>query len=346
MPLFIDAAAVSASSGDKQEKIKRFYRPYEQKLYRFCASPEVLRQCQLSDRAASSPLDEHWESIKAIPFQAITPRLSNAPTADKGERDTLADLPDELSNLHLRGCGSSSFELINTGQHYFFYRKLHEHVPGTMLIEAARQAVYHHLYNHTTHARGHITVTLSELNARFFGYAELMYPVELVVDDLDQTPHSKPKNIHYRVSIYQRQTLLATIDTKAPIIDIGLFERIRNVLLFDDNWFAPLDSRKLNCFVVTHNGTRHPVSPLAISRAGCVTALSSEIDTNATSLHVELDGMTSLTLPVATCEKITPALTWTFAELSAKELLSLSEIIKRAFRQVADPLTSLSKVPQ
>ena len=39
--------------------------------------------------------------------------------------------------------------MFNDTKNYFFYRKHHEHVPGIMLMEVARQAMYAQFYKYS-----------------------------------------------------------------------------------------------------------------------------------------------------------------------------------------------------
>lgn len=217
---------------------------------------------------------------------------------------------------------SSSFQFINNADNYFFYRKAHEHVPGTMFIEAARQAVYHHLYTHTNHKRGAVTVSVNELNASFSAYAELMYPIELVVDNMTPTDTSSPKKIHFRVSFYQRQVLFATIDTKATVIDIALFEKTRNIFIYADDWFAPITQSKLVC---TIDG--QPVTLLAIGKRGCVTTVP---EGSATTLSIAYDGKISFTSGIRSRRRGQHAC-WDFDATGFDGLQQISDMIKRGF---------------
>lgn len=115
---------------------------------------------------------------------------------------------------------SSSFSFINQADHYFFYRKPHEHVPGIMLLEAARQTIYYQLYTHSAHKLGDVTVSLSELSSKFHAYAELMYPIEIVVDDLTEGDSLRPRVVRYVTSFFQRGALIAEIESVAPVVGL------------------------------------------------------------------------------------------------------------------------------
>lgn len=74
--------------------------------------------------------------------------------------DKLYSLPDwGRSNL-------SSYRVMNDTCNYFFYNKPHEHVPGLMLIEVARQAMYHYFYSHSGYLRGDVSISIKDLGLR------------------------------------------------------------------------------------------------------------------------------------------------------------------------------------
>lgn len=222
---------------------------------------------------------------------------------------------------------SSSFQFINEADNYFFYRKSHEHVPGTMFIEAARQAVYHHLYSHTDHVRGEVTVSLNELNSKFFAYAELMYPIELVVDNLIPSDTFLPKKIHYRVAFYQRQTLFATIDTKATVIDIRLFEKTRNIFINSDDWFSPIKQSTVSCSISDNGGRKSDIALMGLGKSGCITTST---DFDATCIKISYGGTLSFSSHIRS-RKQSQYSTWEFLDMNFNTLQNISDMIKRGF---------------
>lgn len=274
--------------------------------------------------------DASWNTVRALPYQIAAPYLleKNGAAGQDGSRlnHELEKFCESVSAVRR----SSSFEFINDADNYFFYRKAHEHVPGTMFIEAARQAVYHHLYRYTRHERGAVTVSLNQLTANFYAYAELMYPIELVVDDLSQGDPSLPKNLYYRVAFYQRQNVFAIVDTKATVIDIPLFEKTRNIFIFSDDWFAPISQSKLTCTITAADGRSSGVTLLGLGKNGCITT-SPEIATHsAKSMHIRYDGKLGFSTSVKVRQQGQHS-SWDFLDLSFGDLQTISDIVKRGF---------------
>ncbi len=328
LPLYLTESDIQSCT---DSHILRNYVPCENKRRKFTISQDIQRKNpvdgSLADGAAA---DDDWSKVRALPYQIVAPHLPQKTDSSglngSGPENAVASLCESIPAIHR----SSSFQFINKADNYFFYRKAHEHVPGTMFIEAARQAVYHHLYSHTNHVRGEVTVSLNDLNASFFAYAELMYPIELVVDDLSPADTSSPKKIHYRVAFYQRQTLFATVDTKASVIDIRLFEKTRNIFIFSDDWFSPIQQSKVLCTISDNDGRESEVMLLGLGKNGCITT-SPDIDfIDARSMHILYDGKLSFSTNIRRRKK-TEYSTWEFSDINFNDLQSISDMIKRGF---------------
>ncbi|WP_445177883.1 AfsA-related hotdog domain-containing protein [Pseudomonas sp. McL0111] len=327
-PLYLNQETVASSA---HSKILRNYVECASRRRKFDMSAELLgKRAMESAFARGVDTDDDWSKVRALPYQIVTPHLLKQSDASA----TAIDSPEAAVSVLCESIPaiqrSSSFQLINNADNYFFYRKAHEHVPGTMFIEAARQAVYHHLYHHTNYARGSVTVSVNELNASFFAYAELMYPIELVVDNMTPTDTFSPKKIHLRVAFYQRQMLFATVDTKATVIDIGLFEKTRNIFIYADDWFAPIHPSRLVCTLSDGEGRQAQVMLKGLGKAGCVTT-AADIDlTEVVSLHVLYEGKLSFTGSVRNVGQGRHC-TWEFSEVDFNGLQVLSDMIKRGF---------------
>ncbi len=245
---------------------------------------------------------------------------------------TLKDMAAQLAasvNLPRR---SSSFLFVNDARHYFFYRKTHDHVPGIMLVEAQRQAIYYHLYSRSAWVRGEVTVSLNNLQAHFFDYADLMYPIEIIVDDLAAVPVEKPRKVCFRVSFYQRARLIAVIDTDATVIAIDQFKKIRNTFMHGGDWFTPIDDL-ISCKVSRLSpdaGERigPSVRLAAVSKHGLRLESSDPAQLFA-EMQVEIansDGNTfcanAILETVRKCES-----TWRFKDAASEDLLMLGMII-------------------
>jgi len=328
IPLFLDEETIQSST---RNPVLRNYVEGANQRRKFDISPELMGKRPMEAAFASgADADDEWSKVRALPYQIVTPHLlketdTGGLAGDRPEH-AVAALCDSIPAIRR----SSSFQFINNADNYFFYRKAHEHVPGTMFIEAARQAVYHHLYHHTNHARGEVTVSVNELNASFFAYAELMYPIELVVDNMTPTDTFSPKKIHFRVAFYQRQTLFATVDTKATVIDIRLFEKTRNIFIYSHDWFAPITSSKLVCAISDGQGRRADVTLLGLGKNGCVTTTPAIDLIDPVALHVVFNGKLSFTGNIRGSGQGQHS-TWEFSEIDFNGLQILSDMIKYGF---------------
>ena len=119
---------------------------------------------------------DEWNTHRGVPHQLMQKFLSNELHYDFSN-------PDIIDRYRTLCCifaenRSISTNLINSGDHYFFYRKAHEHVPGTMLIESHRQSVYSLFYKIHSELFGHVTISLKSLNSNFFSYIVLYHSIE------------------------------------------------------------------------------------------------------------------------------------------------------------------------
>ncbi|WP_085656350.1 AfsA-related hotdog domain-containing protein [Pseudomonas sp. B11(2017)] len=321
LPLHLDEATLAAAA---HNPLSRRFGAGTDGQAAFGVAPELMKRNRLGAAfAEGGEAQNEWERVRALPYQIVAPQ--GALEGDDAEQ-AVAQLCEAIPAIRR----SSSFRFINNADNYFFYRKSHEHVPGTMFIEAARQAVYHHLYHHTGHARGDVTVSVNELNASFFAYAELMYPIELVVDNMTPTDAESPKKIFFRVSFYQRQTLFATIDTKATVIDMRLFEKTRNIFIHASDWFTPIHQSKLTCTLSDSQGRKADVLLVGLGKDGCVTTTPEVGFIDAVTLHLGYEGKFEFSSAVRSVGegKYT---SWEFPTLGFNDLQVLSDMIKRGF---------------
>jgi hypothetical protein len=330
VPLYLNEATIESNA---HSPFLRNYVPCANQHSKFAVSPNLLAKGAMDGAFANGvEADDDWSKVRALPWQIVAPHLLKETDAGTDNlKQALAALCESIPAIRR----SSSFQLINDANNYFFYRKEHEHVPGTMFIEAARQAVYHHFYHHTTHARGAVTVSLNELNASFFAYAELMYPIELVVDNISPTDSSSPTKIHVRVAFYQRQKLFATVDTKATIIDIRLFEKTRNIFIYSDDWFEPIKQSKLVCTISDKHGRKSDVRLMGLGKNGCVTTNPGTDLIDPVALHVSYQSKFSFVGNIRAVRQGNHS-TWDFQAVDFNGLQNISDMIKRGFVHLND----------
>ena len=237
LPDYIHATAAPGLE-DQLQYLLALYRPHDDTRLRLGRLDGAARLGGIEHHAEKLSDGERWLALRAIPHQLAAAALAGAGLPTAGLTDDAAKFVAAMGAPRR----SSSYIFLNEANHYFFYRKTHDHVPGIMLVEAQRQAIYHHLYSQSGWLLGEVTVSLNNLQANFYDYANLMYPIEIVVDDLAPVLTHRPRRIHYRVSFYQRGKLIAVIDSGATVIAIENFKQIRNTFMHAGEWFKPIDN--------------------------------------------------------------------------------------------------------
>ncbi|MBR8653831.1 hypothetical protein KDH83_11005 [Achromobacter sp. Marseille-Q0513] len=120
-----------------------------------------------------------------------------------------------------------SFNAINNTDHYYFYQKEHEHVPGTMLIEIARQAMYYYTYASYCHQRGKVTISISTLDVVFDGYTESSYPLQVIATQANGNYESAPKHLDLIAEFFQRGKRVGQIRLKGGVMREAVFKKLR-----------------------------------------------------------------------------------------------------------------------
>lgn len=119
--------------------------------------------------------------------------------------------------------------LVDT-KHEFFFEHENEHVPGLMVLEAARQVAVA-----LPHKFGRVplkgsNLILDQLDARFQGYLELYAPILLRTHFTEKREHHGIWSyLAMIIEIYQNGQHAGTVHCSGNIISSGLFERIRRV---------------------------------------------------------------------------------------------------------------------
>ena len=272
------------------------------------------------------PLDSAWEHYRALPYQIIDDVFS----AEQLESVNASINKTNASIAEL--FRSTSYQMINQADHYFFYRKDHEHVPGIMLIEAQRQAVYAHVYTMTEHVRGEVTISLDQCHCEFYGYVDLMYPLELVVDDLQTERHPRAKKITYRVTFFQRGKLVAIIDSVVNIIDMNQFKRLRNLFMYEkgDHGYAPIHTDKVHCTLVDAENQEYVAECVRVSRDQCMTTYENVAIGNIRAIKMSSYGLTFGSAVELKSHSKKNAV-WQFPHLNNEQLINIGGIIKREF---------------
>ncbi|NMM29060.1 MAG: hypothetical protein HHJ12_17715 [Glaciimonas sp.] len=270
-------------------------------------------------------------AVRGVPFQVIEKIREGLPLGSSRNLSLDDDAIESFLTYHKISRPSTSFSFVNLADHYFFYRKPHEHIPGIMLLEAARQSIYYQLYTYSKHVLGSVTVSLSELNAKFYAYGDLMYPIEIIIDDLGQEDEHYPRKVHYSTSFYQRGALIAKIDAHALVISMDKFKVVRNACLFDTESFVPLPSTPIISLITSSEMKQSIVSLRKIGKDSCVTSRPKISGLQNAFLTVVYDGSLCFRAPISLLNEDETGVTWTFGQMEYVELEHLKEIIKCSF---------------
>lgn len=119
--------------------------------------------------------------------------------------------------------------------HYYFYAKRHEHVPGMMLMEIARQAFYVYFHVFRDGESGESEISIRNFKCDFKSFAESSYPLRIHVNRVTWNDAGKKNsNGVLRADFYQRDTCISTIEVHGIVTNKKLFSRLRK--------FRPLSS--------------------------------------------------------------------------------------------------------
>jgi hypothetical protein len=120
--------------------------------------------------------------------------------------------------------------VYNDTKHYYFYSKRHEHVPGIMIIEIARQAFYAHYYRFSKHSRESINISIADISCEFIGYLNSSYPVLISVETISLAVDGPVREtVRLRATFSQRGSPKAVVEILSGITGIKLFKRLRDV---------------------------------------------------------------------------------------------------------------------
>jgi hypothetical protein len=194
-------------------------------------------------------IPEHFEETLATQFIPPECRLTEA------SRSRLSQLTDQIpcNERPLR----RTYSMINDLQNYYFYRKHHEHVPGTMLIEVARQAMYAQVYQGKKLVRGDVTITVKSLNCDFANYVDSNYPVTVTVEECELPADTPEGPFEARnATFYQRGKIVANIKIVGVSISNKLFKRLRNAKPEPQDWFVPVKGFAPSVLFHDDNGKR------------------------------------------------------------------------------------------
>ena len=224
-----------------------------------------------------------------------------------------------------------SYLLINDTKNYYFYNKQHEHAPGLMLIEVARQAMYHYVYNYLGHQRGAVSISIEDLRISFNAYTESAYEVEVVVQQAQGLKRSQPKSIDKCANFYQNGRLVSRLWLQGAVIKLPLFKRMRSLNYPQDHWFTPSDRLPKNILVHHADSVLQARLSLLSVLGVLVTHQAGAIDwstVSTVSLYIEGGGFLSLPVASSCSTSESDQRVLVFGKLSKNQASELRETIK------------------
>lgn len=228
------------------------------------------------------------------------------------------------------------YSMLNDTKNYFFYRKSHEHVPGLMLIEVARQAMYHYVYASSGYNRGEVSISMSTLDVEFMSYVESTYAVEVLVSQTEGIARETPRFVDKTASFFQNGRQVAKIRLVGGAMKMPLFKRMRTLNFPDSHWFAPSD-RVLRSALVNAGdrlSTRVDLEMLSMKAVSVKWRIeANDFDVKSISIYVEAFGF--LCLPVDSYDILDDHVILHLDALSRAQSTTLKEVIKSHFFFVA-----------
>jgi hypothetical protein len=145
----------------------------------------------------------------------------------------------------------------NDTKHYYFYGKRHEHVPGIMLMEIARQAFYAHFYQFSGKTRDAVNLSILSFNCEFRSYLQSNYPIHISVEtvwrELDGT--SRERQL-LRATLRQRGEIACVIEMIGSAVQSKLFARLRDVKTPKEEAFAPISTDALISLLLSNSDSQ------------------------------------------------------------------------------------------
>ncbi|MFD0706122.1 hypothetical protein C6H64_11670 [Photorhabdus luminescens] len=233
---------------------------------------------------------------------------------------------------------ANSYIIKNDTEHYFFYRKEHEHVPGLMIIEMSRQAMYHHVYSYSGYSRGDVSITISSLEVDFYTFIESSYELEVIVSTVSNIAYKCPRHIDLMSSFYQNGKLVARVCLKGGVLKLNVFKRMRTVNFPKEHWFK-LFSRTNKLFMLMGDAARIDIVDVdAISTSGVRLTTRNTITNDKKWLVIQVNEKNILKLPIGEIklDELNGVMFTNFSVLDRYQEQELSEFIKRNCYFVGD----------
>ncbi|MDE9453694.1 AfsA-related hotdog domain-containing protein [Xenorhabdus bovienii] len=328
----------------KDDEINDFLSVYgqEDSLYVLKYIPFCLSKNSMEDLIESRKInlkdfyliqDETW-FLK----QKYLPRIvhENLRTIIGNEEDSISNELIDKVGLYLSKYGkmpvsrANSYIIKNDTKHYFFYRKVHEHVPGLMIIEMSRQAMYHHVYSYSGHSRGDVSITISSLEIDFSAFTESSYELEVIVSTVADIEYKCPRHIDLISSFYQNGKLVARVRLKGGVLKLNVFKRIRTINFPKEHWFK-FFSRTNKLFMLMGDSVKVDIVDVdAISTSGLRLTSRNTIDNDKKWIIIQINEKNILKLPIGEInfDELNGVMLANFSVLDRYQEQELSEFIK------------------
>ena len=279
--------------------------------------------------------DGSWHIKTALlPASVMTMFKSDGAINSAPKKLLLTDTVDLMQELLARYINPpkapvfSYIARINTN-HFYFYKEPHEHVPGIMLVEMARQAVYHYTYSATEHHRGDITISMTVLDVEFERYIESAYPLEILIYQSDMLFRPRPRTIDKTMVFFQNGKKAAQARIAGSVISSHIFKRLRTLNSPESHWFF-LSSRVSHYVLLSNSNGKYKQAVLyQISISGIQIIENNDcFEYSSATLYLENDGFMKLDLETTATAHDT-IVELNFKPLTSQQSYQLKEIIKR-----------------
>lgn len=221
-----------------------------------------------------------------------------------------------------------SYVARNDTSNYYFYKKAHEHMPGTMLIEMARQALYHYAYSETGHLRGEVAISMTDLDIDFYSYVESAYTLEILACQSDALLRPLPRVVDKKAIFYQNGRKVAQVKIQGSVMKNRLFKRLRTLHLPESHWFFLSPRISHHVLLTDTHGECKQVPLHQISMSGIQIAEDiDDFECSAAMLYIQGAGFLKLKLS-GDKENYDGRLELPFSELTAQQSYQLQDIIK------------------
>ncbi len=219
-------------------------RPGEHDCYMLFDLPHDLPERLFADQSEALTAEEQLVVRRYYTAQAGIFRLSGAVNEQDSvvlgqifdqrglglsERDRigLANLLEDVPDLPLEEVYHGVMRMDPT--HSFFFEHPNEHVPGMMLIEAARQfsMACCHLFGRIP-LRGYQFI-MREMHVRFLDYVNLNYPAQFKAElkTIEKRKSGEWHEMNMQISVIQQGSVCAELEFPAQFVSKRSFQRLR-----------------------------------------------------------------------------------------------------------------------